>query len=136
MKKIKEQFSKITITKDFVARVLIGLLFVYSGIEKIVYFSDTTNFISDTITSNQTLAQFLIIISLLIELVLGLGLMIGKYKRDLIIKGLTVYVLILTMVIDYNYFGGINTFFLKNIAILGGLIALLGDSKAQKYTLE
>lgn len=131
MKKIQEAITKITINWGFLSRLLIGILFVYSGIGKIVNFNGAAFWLSQSLDISSGIAQSLILIAVLIEILLGANLIVGKFKKDLTLQILISYVILITIVIDYRLstsFGAV----LKNMAIVGGLIACMDSVHKNK----
>ncbi len=116
-----------------IAIILIGLLFVYSGINKIFDFNDTTlkfhQKINSTIFSNiipYNLSQGLIIIAILILLISPTLMLIGVVKNDnllLIIGSILLIVFTLLATIIYHPITDPTEIYniLKNLSIVGGL---------------
>lgn len=105
------------------ARVLIALLFIIVGGSKLLNFTSTAQFIE---ASGLPLATVLTALAILFELGGGLMLLIG-WKTRIAIPMLIVFIVVATALFHIK---GLRTdqlqqiMFLKNLAILGGLMAL------------
>ena len=108
------------------ARVLIALLFVPEGWDKVVDFQGTVAYIE---ASHMPVPQLAAICAIAAELGLGLLLLVGWQGRWAAF-GLALFVAVLTPVFHdfWNVEGGRralqHAMFFKNLAILGGLLAL------------
>lgn len=127
MKKLQETITQININWDFLSRLFIGFLFIYSAIEKIQKLSLAAEWLSVSLNMPITTSQTLLLMSVIIELILGTNLIIGKYKKSMTIKLLIIYVILVTLIVDYKISAALSPLF-KNLAIVGGLIALLNSS--------
>ncbi|CAM3570060.1 hypothetical protein BS639_05725 [Rouxiella silvae] len=120
-----------------VTRILLMLLFVIFGYEKLVGFSGTITYMSSTGSPFPTLSA---IVAVVLEFFVGIALILGFYTRPLalIMAAYTVVTALIghpfwTMTGAAHYANEIN--FYKNVAIVGGLIllALIGPGK---YSLD
>ncbi|MCC3701641.1 DoxX family protein [Rouxiella badensis] len=120
-----------------VARVLLMLLFVIFGLEKITGFSGTVTYMSSVGAPFPTVAA---IIAVVMEFFVGIALILGFYTRPLALI-MAVYTLA-TGLIGHPFWGltgaahyanEIN--FYKNIAIVGGLL-LLAVTGPGKFSLD
>lgn len=109
-----------------VGRVLLGILFLLSGINKLMGPGGTAGFIA---SKGLPMADVLVWIVIAVEIVGGLMLITG-YKSWLAALGLVVFTLAAT-VIFHNFWaleGQAKTIqqilFMKNLAIIGGLLLL------------
>lgn len=133
MKKIQDTITQISVNWDALARFFIGVLFVYAGVEKIINLPQISNWIANVLDMDLSFAGKLILLSILTEILLGANLIWGKHKKDLTIKLLITYIIIVTVFVEYRAsvrfevisMLGINMLILKNTAIIGGLISLM-----------
>lgn len=116
-------------TKDgalLAARILLMLLFVLFGWDKLTRFGDTIGYMTQTGVPD---APFATVIAIVMELFIGLGIVVGLMTRLLALL-MIVYTLA-TAIIGHPFWemtgpaavdAELN--FFKNIAIIGGLLAL------------
>jgi uncharacterized membrane protein YphA (DoxX/SURF4 family) len=110
--------------------VLICFLFVDSGLNKILNFSSTVDGLQSKLQINNTISQVLIILAILFVLG-GSFLMIFSLNlnNNLLLKLGSIMLIIFTILATLIYHPitdpSQKTNFLKNIAIIGGLTALL-----------
>lgn len=108
------------------ARILLMLLFVVFGWDKLTKFGDTIGYMSQTGVPDAPAAA---VIAVVMELFIGLGIVVGLMTRLLALI-MAVYTLA-TAIIGHPFWtmtGGAavdaELNFLKNISIIGGLLAL------------
>jgi putative oxidoreductase len=116
-------------TKDsaaLVGRILLAVIFVISGFNKIMGFGGTTGYIS---SKGLPLPEVLAIITILIELGGGLAIVFGLKTRWAALA-MIVFLIVITPIF-HNFWAvaaeqrmGQLINFQKNIAILGGMIVL------------
>lgn len=108
--------------QDYVSlatRLLISILFLYSGLGKILAFSATTAYISKTGVPFPELAYAG---ALFIEIGCALALVLG-YRTTIAAVLMAVFSLITALLFHSNFAEKMQTIsFLKNIAICGGLL--------------
>jgi putative oxidoreductase len=114
--------TKQTDTIALVGRVLIGVLFLMGGISKLAAPAATQGYIAAAGLPAPVAAYF---VALAVELV-GSVLLIAGFQVRIAAAGLAVFTL-LTAVFFHNNFADQNQMihFLKNFAILGGLLQVL-----------
>jgi putative oxidoreductase len=113
-------------------RLLIAALFVSSGIWKITHFAITTAYF---VRIGMPIAEAMAVLAIIIELGGGIALAIG-WRLRWVAWGLTVFTLVATglghrfwEVDPAQFFNQLNHF-LKNIAVVGGLLILAARDKA------
>lgn len=120
-----------------VARLLLMILFVIFGWQKLVGFSGTVNYMGSVGAPAPTLSA---IIAVVMELVVGIAIVIGFYTRPLALL-LALYTLgtafighhYWTMTGMERYANTIN--FYKNVSIVGGLM-LLAVTGPGRYSID
>ncbi len=108
-------------------RLLLAAIFVISGLNKLSDFSGTAGFMSG---AGLPAAEFLLVLTILIEVAGGLMIVLGWYTRQLALI-LFLFMLPVTAVF-HNPWGAVDPaqaqqqmiHFLKNLAIMGGLLHL------------
>jgi len=121
-----------------IGRVLLGIYFLLPGISKIPTYAATTEYM---LLHNIPLADVLLPITIVLQIVLGLMLIIGYRIKEsaLILAALTVFINI--GVHDFwneypNTDAGHETQnFVKNLAIFAGLLVLSTSEKVQQWKL-
>ncbi|QCP49999.1 DoxX family protein [Trinickia violacea] len=120
-----------------VARVLLMVLFVIFGWNKLTGFSGTVAYMA---TTGAPAPELSAIIAVVMELVVGLALMVGFYARPLALV-LAVYTLG-TALIAHHFWSmtgmvGYDNMihFYKNVSIIGGLLFLAAAGPG-KYSLD
>jgi putative oxidoreductase len=120
-----------------VARVLLMVLFVYFGWQKLTGFSGTVAYMTSTRAPSPTLSAF---IAVVMEFVVGVAIVVGFYTRPLALL-LALYTLG-TALIGHHYWNmtGMEQYanminFYKNISIIGGLLLLFATGPG-KYSLD
>lgn len=120
-----------------IARILLMLLFVIFGYEKLIGFSGTIAYMATTGSPFPTLSA---IVAVVLEFFVGIAIILGFFTRPLALI-MAVYTLV-TAVIGHHfwnmtgsaqYANEIN--FYKNVAIMGGLF-LLALTGPGKYSLD
>jgi len=120
-----------------VARVLLMILFVLFGWQKLIGFSGTVAYMTSTGAPAPTLSA---IIAVVMELVVGIAIVVGFFTRPLALL-LALYTLGTALIGHHfwtmqgmeRYANMIN--FYKNISIIGGLL-LLYVAGPGKYSLD
>ena len=116
-----------------VGRLLISALFVVSGIWKMTHFATTSGYFNRVVGTLP--GEALSVIAILIELGGGILLAVG-WRRRLVAWGLAIFVVVATAFghrfweADPAQFVGQMNNFLKNLAIIGGLLILAARDKA------
>ena len=117
-----------------VGRALAGLLFVVSGINKILAFSYVAGWMN---SSGIPAAGALLVLTILLEVGGGLALITGIQAR-LAAAGLALFLIPVTLIFHgfwhadaADFQNQLNHFF-KNVAILGGMLVLFGIEQ-QRY---
>lgn len=101
------------------ARLLIALLFVVAGIQKLMAFAGTSSYIASLGVPVPMLVTILVII---IEVPVALAFAFGYKVREMGYV-LMAYVALVTLVVHRDFSQGANMIMaLKNIAIIGGLM--------------
>ena len=129
-----------TTQRDSVAligRVLLALMFIISGWQKLTGFSDTVDFIA---TKGLPLPQLLAVIAVLIELGAGLAIAFG-WKTRWAALAMVVFLIVITPIFhsfwnvpaDQVMMQQIN--FMKNLTILGGMLVLFAWGPG-RYSLD
>jgi len=124
--------TKQTDTIALVGRVLIGVLFLMGGISKLAAPAATQGYIAAMGLPAPVAAYF---VALIVELV-GSVLLIGGFQVRIVAAGLAVFTL-LTAVLFHDNFADQNQMihFLKNFAILGGLLQVVAFG-AGRFSLD
>ncbi|MGB3463053.1 DoxX family protein [Rhodanobacter lindaniclasticus] len=119
------------------ARILLMVLFVKFGLDKLTGFTATVTYMTST---GMPLPGLLTLIAVLMEFVVGILIVLGFYTRPLALA-LALYTLAAAL-IGHRYWNmeGMAHYlsmisFYKNISIVGGLI-LLGITGPGKYSLD
>jgi putative oxidoreductase len=110
-----------------VGRILLAAIFIISGFNKFSDFSGTAGFMSG---AGLPAAEFLLVLTILIELAGGLLIVLGLYTRQLSLI-LFLFMIPVTAVFHNPWAAGDLAqvqqqmiHFLKNLAIMGGLLHL------------
>lgn len=120
-------FEKLQSPLALAARVLLALLFVPAGFGKIAGFAGTAGYISSV---GLPLPQLGAVIAIVVELGLGLALLVGFKTR---ISALVIAVFTVAAGVFFHAYWSMpaeqvminQIMFMKNIAIAGGLLALV-----------
>jgi putative oxidoreductase len=114
-----------------VGRALIGVLFAVSGVNKILGFSYVAGWMA---SSGLPMANVLLAITIVLELGGGLMLLTG-FQAGLAAAALALFLVPVTALFhafwsaDAAGFQGQLTHFLKNVAVLGGLLMVVGTER-------
>lgn len=130
-----------TATNKFypLGRALVGVLFAVSGVNKILGFSYVAGWMA---SSGLPMANVLLAITILLELGGGLMLITG-FQAGLAAAALALFLVPVTALLhafwsaDAAGFQGQLTHFLKNVAVFGGLLMVVGTERlraAQRST--
>ncbi len=107
-----------------VSRSLIALLFVVAGIQKLMDFASTSGFIGSLGIPAAALATIIVIV---IEVPVALAFAWG-YKTRQMGYALIAFTVLATLLVHKDYFGGDLVNVLKNLAIVGGIMAAMSSS--------
>jgi len=117
-----------------VGRILIALLFLLSGINKIMHFDATAQMMAN---AGMPFVTVLLVIAIIIDFVAPLALIFGYQVRNAV-RILILYTIIATAYFHTDFANQIQMImFMKNIAIIGGLMILgAGAPGCKSCTLE
>ena len=105
----------------FSARLLMGLFFVYFGMDKLMHYSDTTVYMSAMGVPGLFLPLVLVI-----EIGGGIGLILG-WRLRMVAGVLAGFTLLTTLIFHSDFSVHVQLIlFMKNMAILAGLLFMLG----------
>ncbi len=105
-----------------VSRVLLSAIFLFSGVMKVFNFTATTGFMT---AQGMHMAGMFLVLAVLVELGGGLSVLFGWFPR-LGALALALYLVPVTLVFHRNVVDPNQAaHFAKNVAIAGGLVALL-----------
>ena len=107
-----------------VSRSLIALLFVVAGIQKLTDFSKISGYIDSLGIPAAALATIIVIV---IEVPVALAFARG-YKTQQMGYTLIAFTVLATLLVHKDYFGGDLVNVLKNLAIVGGIMAAMSSS--------
>ncbi|MBZ2206617.1 DoxX family protein [Massilia soli] len=114
-----------------IGRALIGVLFAVSGVNKILGFSYVAGWMA---SSGLPMAEVLLAATILLELVGGLLLITG-FQAGIAAAALALFLVPVTALFhafwsaDAAGFQGQLTHFLKNVAVFGGLLMVVGAER-------
>lgn len=119
----------------FVARLLLIGLFVGSVFGKITGFTSQAQFIGSiySIGSISFLPEIMLVVAIILELIGVVSLALG-YKIRIGAIALIIFTIAATLMVHIGE-GELNAF-LKNLGIIGGLIALMLHSTPGKFALD
>jgi putative oxidoreductase len=107
---------------SFAGRVLLSLIFIMSGVGKLVDHAGTVGYISSV---NAPMPEVAYWIAVIVEVGFGLALLVG-YNAKLAAFGLAVFTLAAAFLFHNNFADQIQMImFLKNITIMGGLLLVV-----------
>jgi len=107
---------------SFLGRVLLSLIFIISGITKIMDPAGTISYIE---SAHLPLPQVAYVVALVIELGLGIALLVG-FKAQLAAAGIAVFTFVTALMFHSNMADPMQVImFLKNITIIGGLLVII-----------
>lgn len=107
---------------SFLGRVLLSLIFIISGVTKLMDPAGTMAYIE---SAHLPLPQVAYVVSLFIELGLGLALLVG-FKAQLAAAGIAVFTFVVALMFHSNMADPVQVImFLKNITIIGGLLVVI-----------
>lgn len=107
---------------SFLGRVLLSLIFIISGIAKIMDPAGTIAYIE---SAHLPLPQVAYVAALVIELGLGIALLVG-FKAQLAAAGIAVFTFVTALMFHSNMADPMQVImFLKNITIIGGLLVII-----------
>lgn len=107
---------------SFLGRVLLSLIFIISGIAKVMDPAGTIAYIE---SAHLPLPQVAYGVSLIVELGLGLALLLG-FKAQLAAAGIALFTFVTALMFHSNMADPVQVImFLKNITIIGGLLVVI-----------
>jgi len=107
---------------SFLGRVLLSLIFIISGIVKIMDPAGTIAYIE---SAHLPLPQVAYVVALVVELGLGIALLVG-FKAQLAAAGIAVFTFVAALMFHSNMADPMQVImFLKNITIIGGLLVII-----------
>jgi putative oxidoreductase len=105
-----------------VSRILLSGIFLYSGTSKILAFTQTQSYMG---SKGMHMTALFLVLAILFELCGGLSVLLGYYPR-LGALALILFLVPTTIVFHRDFSAaGQSVQFAKNLAILGGLLAIL-----------
>jgi putative oxidoreductase len=108
-------------------RGLIALLFIVAGFGKITGFEGTTGYVTSLLPMFSSLAMLITAAVIFIEIVVAAVWVWGGYKKDEMGWVLIAFTAIATLLVHNNISDQTNMIMaLKNIAIIGGILATIG----------
>jgi putative oxidoreductase len=119
--------QKLASTLMLIGRILFAILFLFSGIYKLIYFNI---FLPGLVEKNVPLPYYALWIAAIIEILGGLALLVGWKVRCVAII-LILYLIPVTIIMhDFWTAAGADWFtqqfhFFKNVAIIGGLLYIV-----------
>ncbi|QDC45113.1 DoxX family protein [Methylophilus medardicus] len=107
---------------SFLGRVLLSLIFIISGITKVMDPAGTIAYIESAHLPMPTLAY---VVALFVELGLGLALLVG-YRSQLAAAGIALFTFVTALMFHSNMADPVQVImFLKNTTIIGGLLVVI-----------
>lgn len=107
---------------SFIGRVLLSLIFIISGITKLLDPAGTVAYIESV---NLPFPHIAYAGALLIELGLGIALLVG-FKSQLAAAGIAIFTFVTALIFHSNMADPVQVImFLKNITIIGGLLVVI-----------
>lgn len=107
---------------SFAGRVLLSLIFIISGIVKVMDPAGTIAYIE---TTHLPMPQLAYGVALIVELGLGIALLIG-FKSQLAAAGIALFTFVTALTFHSNMADPVQVImFLKNITIIGGLLVVI-----------
>lgn len=107
---------------SFLGRVLLSLIFIISGIVKVLDPAGTMAYIE---SAHLPLPQLAYVVALFVELGLGLALMIG-FKAQMAAAGVALFTFVTALMFHNNMADPVQVImFLKNTTIIGGLLVVI-----------
>jgi len=109
---------------SLIGRVLLAAIFLISGVRKVINFTGTQQYMA---AHGLPLTAFLLVGAIILELGGGLSVLLG-YRTKWGAWALIIFLLPTTLIFHGNLSDQVQQImFLKNAAILGGLLLLLGQ---------
>lgn len=107
---------------SFIGRVLLSLIFIISGIVKLMDPVGTLAYIE---SAHLPMPQIAYAVALFVELGLGLALLLG-YRSQLAAAGIAVFTFVTALTFHSNMADPVQVImFLKNTTIIGGLLVVI-----------
>lgn len=117
---------------DFVSRLFIGALFIFAGVDKLRTFEATSGYINSVLGTG-AVTPVVTGLAIFIEIVIAATYIWGKWRRDTCAYILIAFTAAATVLFHNNFQIPLNVIMsLKNLAIVGGLIATLGAVHAKR----
>lgn len=117
---------------DFVSRLFIGALFIFAGVDKLRTFEATSGYINDVLGTG-AVTPIVTGLTIFIEVIVAAAYIWGKWRRDTCAYILIAFTALATVLFHNNFQIPLNVIMsLKNLAIIGGLIATLGAVHAKR----
>ena len=101
-----------------IGRILLSLIFVLDGIEKITRFSGTAGFMEHTGISS-SIAPALLAITIVIVLIGGLMVLLGYYAS---VGAIIIFLWMIPVTFIFHFETGQMIHVMKNLSIMGGLL--------------
>ncbi len=107
---------------SFMGRVLLSLIFIISGIIKLLDPAGTIAYIE---SANLPLPQIAYALAIFVELGLGTALLVG-FKSQIASAGIAIFTFVTALMFHSNMADPVQVImFLKNITIIGGLLVVI-----------
>jgi putative oxidoreductase len=107
---------------SFLGCVLLSLIFIISGISKVLDPAGTIAYIQ---SAHLPVPQVAYIVALVVELGLGIALLLG-FKAQLAAAGIAIFTFVTALMFHSNMADPVQVImFLKNITIIGGLLVVI-----------
>lgn len=104
-----------------VSRIFISAIFLFSGVNKIRNFQGTKQYMS---TAGIPVTAFFLVIAIILEIAGGLSILVG-FKAKIGAFLLIIFIIPTTLIFHTNFPDQVQMImFMKNLAILGGLISV------------
>ncbi len=124
--------ERLTSAGLLVSRILLSWIFLYSGARKVFAFQQTEAFMTG---AGMHMAALFLVLAILFEIGGGLSVLLGYYPR-LGALALILFLIPTTLVFHRDFaVAGQSTQFIKNVAIIGGLFAILAAGGGE-YSLR
>ena len=105
---------------DLIGRIFISSIFLFSGINKILNYDGTTQWME-----GYGIPGIFLVPAIIIEIIFPLFIIIG-YKTKIAALVMALFTLTVAIIFHTNFNNGMQmTFFLKDLAIAGGFIIIL-----------
>jgi len=116
---------------NLAARVLVGIIFLMAGLNKIGGYEGTQGYMESMGISGSLLP-----LVILLEVAAGLSIIIG-WKMRYSAYALAAFTVVAAFIFHSNFADQMQTiFFMKNVAIVGGLLAIAGLPVTNSISLD